>query len=84
MPADNPGLVEDCVALLTAEITLSAILNWDADIPMTEWEGVRIGGTPGAFRRWNSGGAISPVRSRRSWAICRSCAWFYPATIAPA
>ena len=48
-PADNPGLVEDCVALLTAEITLagSAILNWDADIPMTEWEGVRIGGTPG-------------------------------------
>ena len=47
-PAANPGLVEDCVALLTAEVTLagSAILNWDADIPVTEWEGITIGGTP--------------------------------------
>ena len=30
LPADNPGLVEDCVVLLTAKDTLagSAILNW--------------------------------------------------------
>ena len=49
LPADNPGLVEDCVVLLTAKDTLagSAILNWDADIPITEWEGITISGTPG-------------------------------------
>ena len=57
-PAANPGLVEDCVALLTAEVTLagSAILNWDADIPVTEWEGITIGGAPKRVQRLELGG----------------------------
>ena len=48
-PTDNPGLVKDCVVLLTAKDTLagSAILNWDASMPIAEWEGITIGGTPG-------------------------------------
>ena len=57
-PADNPGLVEDCVALLTAEVTLagSATLNWDPDIPITEWEGITIGGAPKRVQRLELGG----------------------------
>ena len=45
--ANNPGLVSDCEALLAARDTLagSATLNWSADTPITEWEGVRVSGT---------------------------------------
>ena len=45
---DNAGLVSDCEALLSARDTLAgdAVLNWSADIPMTEWEGVAVRGTP--------------------------------------
>ena len=47
-PGDNPGLLGDCTVLLTAESALAgdATLDWDADRPMTEWEGVTIGGAP--------------------------------------
>ena len=46
--ADNPGLVSDCEALLAALDTLAgtATLNWSSDTPITQWEGVDIGGTP--------------------------------------
>ena len=46
--ANNPGLVDDCEALLAARDTLagSATLNWSADTPITEWEGVAVGGVP--------------------------------------
>ena len=46
--ANNPGLVSDCEALLAARDTLagSATLNWSADTPITEWEGVAVGGVP--------------------------------------
>ena len=44
-PSDNPGLVSDCAALLSARDTLAgtASLNWSADIPIGEWEGVNLG-----------------------------------------
>ena len=46
--ANNPGLVSDCEALLAARDTLAgnATLNWSADKPMTEWEGVIFAGSP--------------------------------------
>ena len=46
--ANNPGLVSDCEALLAARETLagSATLNWAANTPIEEWEGVTISGTP--------------------------------------
>ena len=46
-PDDNPGLVADCEALLAARDTLAgtATLNWSAETPIEEWEGVRIGDT---------------------------------------
>ena len=45
---NNPGLVSDCEALLSARDTLagSATLNWSADTPIADWEGVTVGGTP--------------------------------------
>ena len=49
-PANNPGLVSDCEALLASRDTLAgdATLNWSADTPIGEWDGVVI---DGALRR---------------------------------
>ena len=47
--ATNEGLVSDCERLLAARDTLAgtASLNWSADTPITEWNGVVLGGTHG-------------------------------------
>ena len=47
--ATNTGLISDCEALLAARDTLAgtASLNWSADTPITEWNGVVLGGTSG-------------------------------------
>ncbi len=46
--AGNPELVSDCETLLAARDTLAgtATLNWSADTPIAEWDGVSLGGTP--------------------------------------
>ena len=46
--ANNPGLVSDCDTLLAARDTLagSATLNWSASTPISQWEGVTLGGSP--------------------------------------
>ena len=46
--ANNPGLVSDCAALLAARNTLAgtANLNWAAETPIAEWDGVTVDGTP--------------------------------------
>ena len=46
--ADNPGLVADCEALLRSRDRLAGTvsLNWSEDTAITEWDGVRLGGTP--------------------------------------
>lgn len=48
-PANNPGLVEDCNALLKLRDALAGTaepLNWRGNRPMSTWEGVVIGGAP--------------------------------------
>ncbi len=47
-PEKNPGLVQDCETLLRLRDQLAgdAILNWSAAVPMVDWEGVVIGGSP--------------------------------------
>ena len=47
-PANNPGLMTDCKALLKGKETLagSATLDWSVDTAITGWEGVTTGGTP--------------------------------------
>ena len=44
----NTGLISDCETLLAARDTLAgtATLNWSADRPITEWDGVTVQGTP--------------------------------------
>ena len=44
----NTGLVADCEALFAARDTLGGepTLTWSEDTPITEWDGVTIGGTP--------------------------------------
>ena len=46
--AGNPGLVADCEALLKSRDRLAGdgSLNWSEDTAITEWDGVRLGGTP--------------------------------------
>ena len=46
--ANNPGLVADCTALVTAKDALrgTAALNWSADRAITAWDGVTVRGTP--------------------------------------
>ena len=44
----DPGLVDDCNALLTARDTLAgtATINWSKDLAMASWDGIRLGGNP--------------------------------------
>ena len=46
--AANPGLVTDCEKLLAAKDTLrgTASLNWSASIPVENWKGITVSGTP--------------------------------------
>ena len=46
--ANNPGLVSDCEALLDGKDTLvgTGTLNWAADVPMVNWDGVSVGNSP--------------------------------------
>ena len=52
-PANNPGLVSDCAKLLAARDTLAGTgtLNWSATTPITQWDGVKIDGTPQRVNR---------------------------------
>ena len=51
-PWADSRLVADCNVLLGARATLAdeAILNWDAGIPITAWDGVAIAGNPSRVR----------------------------------
>ena len=46
--ANNPGLLSDCDVLLAAQDTLagSATLNWSDGVPIANWDGVTLGGSP--------------------------------------
>ncbi len=43
-PDANPGLVRDCMILLTIRDTLAGegTLDWSADVPIADWEGVQL------------------------------------------
>ena len=43
-PANSPGLISDCEALLAARDALAgtASLNWSAATPISQWEGVTV------------------------------------------
>lgn len=47
-PTDNPGLVQDCEALLTIRNSFEGGegLDWTADTPITEWNRVLVEGSP--------------------------------------
>lgn len=47
-PDAYPGLVYDCETLLELrdELAGAVRLNWSADRPIADWEGVRLGGSP--------------------------------------
>ena len=47
-PGNNPGLVSDCEVLLELrnELAGTGSLNWDTQLAMTQWQGIRISGSP--------------------------------------
>ena len=53
--ADNPGLMRDCVNLLAAKDALrgTAALNWSVDTAISEWDGVRVLGSPARVTELN-------------------------------
>ncbi len=52
-PADNPGLMRDCITLLGLKDALrgAATLNWSVDTPISDWDGVRVLGSPSRVTR---------------------------------
>ena len=46
--SNNPGLAGDCARLLAARDTLAGTgtLNWSANAPVEDWDGVTVGGSP--------------------------------------
>ena len=46
--SNNPGLEADCARLLSARDTLTGTgtLNWSASVPIEDWDGVTVGGSP--------------------------------------
>ena len=79
--ATNAGLKSDCGMLLAARDTLAgtASLNWSADTPITEWNGVVLGGTHGHVTELDLGalglngripkelGSLANLRYLRLW-----------------
>ena len=71
-PAQHPGLVADCEALvaLRAELFGWAGMDWTANNPLSYWEGVLVGGAPprvrelvleaGAIGTFDHGGRLPP------------------------
>ncbi len=47
-PGSNRALVHDCEVLLAVKDALvgTAALNWSVDVAITEWDGVKVSGTP--------------------------------------
>ena len=47
-PGDNPGLVEDCKALLTFrdKVDRNSSLNWSRRLLITSWKGIQVSGSP--------------------------------------
>ena len=46
-PSATPGLVSDCEALLASKAALGGgALNWSYAVPMDEWDGLTVGGSP--------------------------------------
>lgn len=59
--AGNPGLVDDCRTLLTIRNALAgdSFLNWSAEVPIGEWEGVWVEGEPLRVRGLATGGGAA-------------------------
>ncbi len=47
-PHENVGLVADCNALIASRSRLGGrvSLNWSVNVPIEDWEGVKVGGSP--------------------------------------
>ena len=61
----DPGIVHDCEALLASRDTLSVdqSLNWDEDLPIDEWKGVRIADGRVVGLRVSSEGIVGTIPS---------------------
>ncbi len=70
-PTANPGLVQDCVALLEIQQSFrrGASLNWSVERPLAAWDGVLVAGSPPRVRELrlvdrDLGGSLPPAVGR--------------------
>jgi len=63
-PEANPALVRDCEALLDAlpAIPDNAGLNWDANVPISDWKGVAASGSPSRIAELKIGYVEPPAQ----------------------
>ena len=73
-PEEHPGLVDDCETLLRAHDTLAgtATLGWNADVPISKWNGVELKRLPRrvkSLRLPSAGltGSIPPELGNLEW-----------------
>ena len=70
-PEKNPGLVGDCEVLKTVKDLMAhnITLNWGSGVPIHEWEGITIGGSPprvtGLELLWGVGIGSAPWPDRQ-------------------
>ena len=59
-PEENAGLVQDCATLITLRNSLlgTDTWNWNTGVPIDEWWGVTVGGTPPRVTGLTLGGGL--------------------------
>ena len=75
----DPGIVHDCEALLASRDTLSVdqSLNWDEDLPIDEWKGIRIAAGRVVGLRMSSEGIVGTIPSELGSLANLQGLWLY-------
>ena len=72
-PQENPGLVADCAALLASKEALQGSdsdampLNWSSDVPIGDWNGITVEGSPPRVTKLRFSDPFASVGNDQLW-----------------
>ncbi len=72
-PQENPGLVADCAALLASKEALQGsdsdamALNWSSDVPIGDWNGITVEGSPPRVTKLRFSDPFASVGNDQLW-----------------